>query len=112
MKPTVLAAACLLSAFTPALGQDLSPDAKRLLAYGTIAVVVRSCDLPITDTENKQMMDAMSKYADQQKDISKDQFTEAMKAAGAQIGSNKETVCGEAKTTSISDMLAEAEKGE
>ena len=112
MKPTVLAAACLLSAFTPALAQDLSPDAKRLLAYGTVAVVVRSCDLPITDTENKQMMDAMSKYADQQKDISKDQFTEAMKAAGAQVGSNKEAVCGEAKTTSIADMLAEAEKGE
>jgi len=112
MKPTVLAAACMLSAFTPALAQDLSPDAKRLLAYGTVAVVVKSCGLPITDAENKQMMDAMAKYAEQQKDISKDQFTEAMKAAGAQVGSNKEAVCGEASTTSISDMLAEAEKGE
>lgn len=112
MKSIVLAAACMLSAFTPALAQDLSPDAKRLLAYGTIAVVVKSCGLPITDDENKQMMSAMSKYADQQKDISKDQFTEAMKSAGAQIGSNKDAVCGEAKTTSISDMLAEAEKGE
>ncbi len=102
----------MLSAFTPAIAQDLSPDAKHLLAYGTVAVVVRSCSLPITDAENQQMMDAMSKYADQQKDISKDQFTEAMKTAGAQIGSNKEAVCGEAKTTSIADMLAEAEKGE
>lgn len=61
MKPTVLAAACMLSAFTPALAQDLSPDAKRLLAYGTVAVVVKSCGLPITDGENKQMMDAMAK---------------------------------------------------
>ncbi len=102
----------MLSALTPALAQDLSPDAKRLLAYGTVAVVVRSCGLPITDAENQQMMGAMAKYADQQKDISKEQFTEAMKAAGAQIGSNKESVCGEAKTTSISDMLTEAEKGE
>lgn len=112
MKPTVLAAACMLSAFTPALAQDFSPDAKRLLAYGTVAVVVKSCGLPVTDAENKQMMDAMAKYAEQQKDISKEQFTEAMKAAGAQVGSNKEAVCGEASTTSISDMLAEAEKGE
>ncbi len=102
----------MLSAFTPARAQDLSPDAKRLLAYGTVAVVVKSCGLPVTDAENKQMMGAMAKYAEQQKDISKDQFTEAMKAAGAQVGSNKAAVCSEASTTSISDMLAEAEKGE
>ena len=112
MKPTVLAAACALSAFASAHAQELSLDARRMLAYGTTAVVVKSCGLPITDAENKQMMGALAKYAERQKDVSQEQFTEAMKAAGAQIGGNKAAVCGEAATTSIADMLAEDEKGE
>lgn len=111
MKSTVLAAACALSVAS-AHAQDLSPDTKRMLAYGTTAIVVKSCGLPITAAENKRMMDSLAKYAERQKDITQDQFTEAMKAAGAQIGSNKEAVCGEAATTSIADMLAEDEKGE
>ena len=112
MKSTALAAAFTLSVLASVQAQDLSPDAKRMLAYGTTAIVVKSCGLPITAAENKKMMDSLAKYAERQKDITQDQFTEAMKAAGAQIGSNKEAVCGEAATTSISDMLAEDEKGE
>lgn len=110
MKLPALAAACaLLASAIPALAQDLTPDTKRMLAYGTTAVVVRSCGLPITPAENGQMMDALAKYADRQKQLTQDEFTEAMKAAGAQIGSNRELVCQEAAKTSIADMLAEDE---
>ncbi len=112
MKQTTLAAAIALAAVLPARAQDLSPDTKRMLSYATTAVIVKSCGLPITAAENKQMMDSLAKYADRQKDMSQSDFTEAMKAAGAQIGANKDAVCAEAAKTPIADMLAEDEKGE
>ena len=113
MKRIAFAAMCLLSlpAPRPASAQDLSLDTRRMLSYGTTAVMVRSCNLPITPAQNKQMMDALAKYADKQKDLSQEQFTEAMKAAGAQIGSNKEAVCAQLADANIADMLAEDEEG-
>lgn len=113
MKLLTLAAACLagLSAFAPAFAQDVSLDGRRMLSYGTTAVMVQVCNLPITSSEKTQMMDALKLYADKQTDVSQEAFTEAMKAAGAQIGSNKEAICAQIATQTIAAMLADDEQG-
>ena len=110
-------AACALVAIaalaaSPARSQDLSPDAKRMLAYGTTAVVVGACQLPITPAERKQMMDSLGKYSEAQTQLSPDDFKAAMTQAGTMIGTNTDAVCTEAAKTPISAQLAEDETGD
>jgi hypothetical protein len=38
-------------------------------------------------------------------------FTEAMKAAGAQIGSDKDAICAQIATQTIAELLADDEEG-
>ena len=90
---------------------DLSLDAKRMLSYGTTAVEVGACKFPITEAEQKQMMDSLSKYAELQKDLTQEQFTDAMKTAGAQIGANKDAICAEVGKQTIAQLLADDENG-
>lgn len=113
MKSVTLTVACLvgLFAFTPAFAQDISLDGRRMLSYGTTAVMVKVCDLPITASEKTQMMDALKLYAEKQKDVSQEVFTESMKAAGTQIGANKEAICAQIATQTIASMLADDEQG-
>ncbi len=82
-----------------------------MLSYGTTAVEVGVCKLTITPAEQKQMMDALAKYADLQKDLTQEQLTEAMKAAGAQIGANKDAICAEVGKQTIAQLLADDEEG-
>jgi hypothetical protein len=113
MKLLAVAATCLLMFSVPvsAKAQDLSLNARRMLSYGTTAVEVKVCDLPITSAENTQMMNALAKYADAQKDLPPEAFIEAMKAAGAKIGSNKEAICAQIATQTIAELLADDEEG-
>jgi hypothetical protein len=99
----------MFGAATLAKDAELSLNAKRMISYGTTAVEVKACDLPITGAEKTQMMDALQKYAEAQKDLSQDDLTEVMKAAGAQIGTNKEAVCAQIATQTIAEMLADDE---
>ncbi len=113
MKSFAVAATFLLMSgiFVSANAEDLSLNAKRMLSYGTTAVEVKVCDLPITGAEKTQMMSALAKYADAQKDLPQEAFTEAMKAAGAQIGANKDAICAQIATQTIAELLAEDEEG-
>lgn len=111
-KLFILAAAGVLAVPAFASAQDLSLDTRRMLSYGTTAVVVKACNLPITADENNRMMASLDKYAKAQTQMTPAQFTEAMQAAGSMIGMNKEGVCAEAAGKSVADMLAEAEEGE
>ena len=113
MKLFSVSAACLLLACVtvPAKADDLSLDARRMLSYGTTAVMVKVCNLPITPAENTKMMTALAKYADAQKDLSQEAFTESMKTAGAQIAANKDAICAQIATQTIAEMLADDEEG-
>ncbi len=91
--------------------EDLSLNAKRMLSYGTTAVAVGVCKFPITPAEQKQMMASLEKYANLQKDLTEDQLTELMKAAGAQIGANKDAICAEMGKQTIAEQLADDEDG-
>lgn len=112
MKRYTLAAAWLLAVPAIASAQDLKLDTRRMLSYGTTAVIVKTCDLPVTASENSRMMASLQKYADAQTEMTPAQFTEAMQAAGAMIGQNKAAVCAEASGKTVADMLEEAEAGE
>jgi hypothetical protein len=113
MKSFVVAAICLLTLSVPltAKAADLSLDARRMLSYGTTAVEVKICNLPITNDENAQMMTALAKYADAQKDLPQEAFTEAMKAAGAKIGADKDAICNQIATQTVAEMLVDDEAG-
>ncbi len=113
MKAFTTAAILLVTccAQMPARAQDLSLDARRMLSYGTTAVEVKVCNLPITSTENAQMMNALAKYSDAQTELPPEAFTEAMKAAGTQIGSNKAAICAEVGKQTIAELLADDEEG-
>lgn len=112
MKKTA-AAAFLLTACVAgsAVAQDLSLDAKRMLAYGTTAVMVGACDMPITAKQKERMNSGLAKYAEKQTELTQADFAELMKAAGAQIGANKAEVCAQVLAMDVDVLLADAEQG-
>jgi hypothetical protein len=113
MKSFAAVATFLLMFCVPGSGkaEELSLNARRMLSYGTTAVSIKVCNLPITTAENTQMMNALTKYAAAQKDVPPEAFTEAMKAAGAQIGSDKDAICAQIATQTIAELLADDEEG-
>lgn len=113
MKSFAVAAVCVFTFCAPlsAKAEDLSLAARRMLSYGTTAVEVKVCNLPITDEEQTQMMTALTKYADAQQDLTQEIFTEAMKAAGAKIGADKDAICAQIATQTIAQLLADDEEG-
>ncbi len=112
MKTTLLAIAALLLT-TQARAQDteLSLDAKRMLAYGTMAVMTGACKTPLTTDQSTKMKAGLEKAAAAQKDFSEADFTEMMKAAGAQVGSNKAEVCAALTPDFINAGLDDAAAG-
>ncbi len=114
MKSILIATTFVLivAATVSAEAADLSLDAKRALSYGTTAVQVKVCNLSITPAENTQMMNALAKYAEAQKDLSQDDFTETMKTVGSKIAENKDAICAQLATQPIAQMLAEDEAGQ
>ncbi len=113
MKSVAVMAVCLFTLCfqASANAEDLSLDARRMLSYGVTAVEVKVCGLPITSDENAQMTNALVKYAEAQKDLTREMFTEAMKAAGARIGENKDAICAQIATQTIAELLADDEEG-
>jgi hypothetical protein len=114
MKPIVvaLAIAALLASQARAANAELSIDAKRMLAYGTLAVMTGACKTSLTAEQSAEIKTGLEKAAQAQKDFSEADFTELMKAAGAQVGEHKAETCAALTPDFIATSLKEAAAGE
>ena len=112
MKTTLLATAALfLATHAYAQDADLSLETKRMLAYGTLAVMTGACKTPLTPTQSSQIKTGLEKSAAAQTELSEADFTEMMKAAGAQVGANKAEVCAALTPDFINSGIADAAAG-
>lgn len=112
VKTTLIAlAALLLATQARADDADLSLDTKRMLAYGTLAVMTGACKTPLSSAQSTQMKSGLEKAATAQDQLSEADFTEAMKAVGAQVGGNKEQICSSLTPDFINTSLADAAAG-
>lgn len=113
MKKISLAtlAACLLTSSAMAVGPELSLDSRRLLSYGTLAVMTGACKVQLTSEQESRLRKGMSAAADAQKDFTQDEFKELMKDAGTQVGANKESVCAELTPSFVEKSLKDAADG-
>lgn len=113
MKTLLFAAAVatLLTSQARAADPELSIDAKRMLAYGTLAVMTGACKTSLAPGQSAQIKTGLTKAAEAQQDFTEADFTEMMKAAGAQIGQNKAEVCASLTPDFIATSLDEAAAG-
>jgi hypothetical protein len=114
MKTLFLAAtlaATLLAAPARAADPELSTDTKRMLAYGTLAVLTGACKVEVTTEQDSRIKTGLSTAAAAQKDLTEAQFTEAMKAVGTQVGQNREQVCAALTPDFIDSSLTDADEG-
>ncbi len=91
---------------------ELSIDARRMLGFGTLAVMIGACKPVVTAEQTAQINKGLEAAADKQKDFTEDEFTEMMKAAGAQIGTNRAAVCGALTPDYIDTSIKQAAAGE
>ena len=114
MKISLLAgfaATALLTSQARAADPELSSDAKRMLAYGTLAVMTAACKTSLTPAQTAQVKTGMQKAAEAQKDLTPADFTELMKTVGTQVGQNQEQVCASLTPEFIATSLEEAAAG-
>lgn len=102
----------LLTTQARAADPELSTDTKRLLAYGTLAVMTGACKTTMTPDQQKRLNTGMQAASEAQKELTEAQFTEAMKTVGAQVGQNKEQICTALTPEFIESSLEEAAAGE
>ncbi len=114
MKMFLLAATAisLLGSQARAADPELSADTKRMLSYGTLAVMTGACKTNLPPDQAAQIRTGLQKAAEAQKDMTQEQFTEAMKTVGAQVGENKEQICASLTPEFIATSLEEAAAGE
>ncbi len=108
----IATASFLLVSHAHAAEQELSTDGKRMLAYGTLAVMTGACKTPLTSAQKSEMNTGLQKAAEAQKDLSEAQFTDLMKTVGGQVGQNKAQVCASLTPDFIATSLEEAAAGE
>lgn len=114
MKATLLASLAALTLLTTqakAADAELSTDAKRMLAYGTLAVMTRACKIELPPAQSTQIQTGLEKAANAQTDLTQAQFTDMMKDVGTQVGQNKEQVCAGLTPDFISSSLDDAAAG-
>lgn len=112
MKTMLLAtAALLLAAQAHAQDAELSLETRRMLSYGTLAVMTGACKTPLTAEQSAQIKSGLEKAATAQTELSEADFTEMMKAAGAQVGANKAEVCAALTPEFIASGIADAAAG-
>ena len=102
----------LLTSQARADDPELSVDTKRMLAYGTLAVMTGACKTTLPPAQAAELKSGLEKAADAQHDFSEADFTEAMKAVGAQVGSNKAQICAALTPDYITTSLEQAAAGE
>lgn len=114
MKSFLIATVAVLVLTTQARAADpeLSIDTKRMLAYGTLAVMTGGCKTPLTPAQSAKIRSGLEQASEAQKQFTEAEFTDAMKAVGAQVGANKEQVCGALTPEYIDTSLEEAAAGE
>ena len=110
----VLVAAACLSLTAPAWADDpeLSADTKRMLSYGTLAVMTRSCQTKLTPAQTSKLNTGLEQSAKAQMDMNEAEFTEAMKAVGAQVGANRQQICAALTPEYVDTSLAAAATGD
>lgn len=114
MKPVLVAftIAALLGSQVHAADAEMSIDARRMLAYGTLAVMTGACKTNLTAEQSAEIKTGLETAAQAQKDFSEADFTELMKAAGAQLAEHKAETCAALTPDFIATSLKEAEAGE
>ena len=114
MKLLVLAslAAAVLASPTRAAEPELSTDTKRMLSYGSLAVMTGICKPTLAPGQADQIQAGLQAAAEAQHDLTPAQFTEAMKAVGARVGEDKEKVCAALTPEFIATSLKSAVDGE
>ncbi len=105
-------ATTLLMSQARAADPELSTDTKRLLAYGSLAVMTGACKTTLTPDQETRLNGGLQKASQAQKDMSEAQFTEAMKVVGTQVGQNKEQICNALTPEFVDSSLEEAAAGE
>lgn len=108
----VVSVALLLSSQARAADPELSVDTKRMLAYGSLAVMTGACKTTLTPEQKSRLNTGMQKSAEAQKELTEAQFTETMKTVGAQVGQNREQICGALTPEFVDQSLEEAAAGE
>ncbi|GEM_PF-4993145 len=112
MKTILLAtAAFLLVSQAHAQDAEMSLETRRMLAYGTLAVMTGACKTPLTPAQSSQIKTGLETASKAQTELSEGDFTEMMKAAGAQVGANKAEVCAALTPEFISNGIADAAAG-
>jgi len=112
VKTILLAtAAFLLVSQAHAQDAEMSLETRRMLAYGTLAVMTGACKTPLTPAQSSQIKTGLETASKAQTELSEGDFTEMMKAAGAQVGANKAEVCAALTPEFISNGIADAAAG-
>ena len=113
MKLLVLASlgAIALASPTRAAEPDLSIEAKRMLSYGSLAVMTGICKPTLAPGQADQIQAGLQAAAEAQHDLTQAQFTDAMKAVGTQVGGNKEQVCAALTPDFVDTGLKNASDG-
>ncbi|HEY0205840.1 MAG TPA: hypothetical protein VGC15_16980 [Acetobacteraceae bacterium] len=110
MNKFLLAAtlAALLTSQARAADSESWIDAKRMLAYGTLTVITSACKTNLTADQAVQIKTGLQKASDSQHDMTQDEFTDVMKAVGAEIGENKDEICATITPDFIATSLKDA----
>ena len=101
----------LLTSQARAADPELSIDTKRLLAYGTLAVMAQSCKASLTPDQEARLNTGLQKSSQAQKELTEAEFTEAMKAVGTQVGQNKDQICAALTPDFVEASLTDAAAG-
>ena len=94
MRTLLLAATTigLLTSQARAADPELSIDTKRMLAYGTLAVMTGACKTTLAPGQATQIKTGLQKASEAQQEMNQDEFTQEMKAVGAQVGQNMDQI--------------------
>lgn len=113
MKPLLLAATVTALLTTQGWAADPKTwiDAKRMVAFGTLAVVTTSCRTPLTPQQDAQIKTGLQLASATQQVLTQREFTEAMKAVGAEVGENKDEICAGLTPESVAVSLKDAIAG-
>lgn len=107
-----VSATVLFTSQVRAADPELSTDTKRMLAYGTLAVMTGACKTTLTADQRTKMNTGLQQAAEAQKELTEAQFTDMMKSVGAQVGQNKDQVCAALTPEFVNTSLEEAAAGE
>ena len=101
----------LMTSQVRAADPELSIDTKKLLAYGTLAVMTQSCKVTLTPDQEGRLNTGLQQSAEAQKELTEAQFTEAMKVVGTQLGQNRDQICAALTPDFIDSSLEDASAG-